>query len=129
MRLISGTFCVHTSTKVFRARGDVHVFRFRRPDEGGPPHISYKYFWQSPTWLPEDGSSLKILNSRPDLRTARLRVCDFYEGSMDAITPQMKKLLRWLAKHRTLGLTTESHVDAWKTYFRQLPKTPTPSFP
>ena len=49
----------------YGSSGQVHVLRFQRRAGCATPHISYKFWWQSPQWLPEDGSSLKILNTRP----------------------------------------------------------------
>ena len=54
-----------TSFTGYGGSGQVHVFRYRRLPGRGPPHVSYKYWWQSESWLPADGSSLRILKSRP----------------------------------------------------------------
>ena len=43
----------------YGSAGNVHVLKFERIGEGVLP-ISYKYWHQSRSWLPEDGSSSKF---------------------------------------------------------------------
>ena len=59
---------LYSEFKGHGSSGQIHVFRFRRVDGSLHPHISYKFWHQSSTWLPADGFSLRILSSRPDLR-------------------------------------------------------------
>jgi len=65
---------LNSEFKNYGATGPVHVFRFKRQIGRATPHISYKYWSQDAKWLPADGSSLKVLNTRPDLRTAEMKV-------------------------------------------------------
>ena len=87
---------LYSEFKGHGSSGQIHVFRFRRVDGSPQPHISYKYWHQSPTWLPADGSSLRILNSRPDLRDAKqVKVSPYVAGAMNDLPALQQTLLHW----------------------------------
>ena len=105
----------------YGSSGNVHVLKYERIGNAGPPHISYKFWHQSPKWLPEDGSSLKVLSSRPDLSDLKtLEVSPLVENHMDVLVGLQKPLLKWLAAQRQVGLVSPEVVQSWKNYFKTL---------
>jgi hypothetical protein len=104
----------------YGSSGNVHVVRFERRGEG-PPHISYKYWHQSQQWLPADGSSLKVLNSRPDLGDLKsLQLEAPAKNHEETLVRLQKPLLKWMQQQLNHGLVETAHISAWKTYFRGL---------
>ena len=122
-RMTSGVGCRHfyNGFSGYGSSGNVHVLKFERTGNAGPPHISYKFWQQSPQWLPEDGSSLKVLSSRPDLSDLKtLKVSPLVENHMDVLVGLQKPLLKWLAGQRQVGLVSVEVVQSWKNYFKTL---------
>jgi hypothetical protein len=113
----------------YGSRGEVHLLRFLRKEKSAPPHISYKYWHQSEEWHPLDGSSLTILTTRPDLRTAKISVSAQREEAWKDTLKLQKKILRWMDTQLSLGLATQTHIASWQSYFRTLSQVPKPSFP
>ena len=104
----------------YGSAGNVHVLKFERIGEGAP-HISYKFWHQSPSWLPEDGSSLKILSTRPDMADLKtLKVAALQENHEEVLVGLQKPVLKWLAAQRELGLVIAEDVQSWKDYYKTL---------
>ncbi len=75
------------------------IWFHRREGQLIGPHISYKYWWRSSSWLPEDGSSLTILNTRPSLLGKPVpSVSPYVEQGWEESVKMQKKLLGWLVK-------------------------------
>ena len=107
----------------YGSSGNVHVMRFRRLPDRQTPHIDYKYWHQSSTWLPEDGSSLKVLNSRPNLEDlTELKVERHVDEHEDVLVRSQKPILKWLQEQKTVGMVSDQDIVAWKTYFKSLGK-------
>ena len=100
--------------------GQIHVFRFRRVADRKSPHISYKYWHQSPTWLPADGSSLQILSTRPDLRDVK-EVSPLSKSAMGELPGLQKSVLKWLARRVEQGLATQGDIELWRVFFKKVP--------
>ena len=105
----------------YGSSGNVHVVRYQRRQGSSTPHISYKFWHQSPTWLPSDGTSLKPLNTRPDLGDLKtLQVESHVDNYADVLVRHEKPLLKWLQQQETVGLVSEDDIMTWKTYFKSL---------
>jgi hypothetical protein len=86
--------------------------------------ISYKYWHQSPTWLPEDGSSLQVLTTRPDLRgvgDAQVQVSPFKKSAMQGLAALQKSVLKWMIERKRLDLATENDIELWRAHFARIP--------
>ena len=106
----------------YGSSGNVHVLRFSRR-RGRPPHITYKYWHQSPQWLPADGTSLKLLDTRPDLGDLlSLKLVPPEEKHEETLIRLQKPVLSWMQQQQRMGLVSEAQVSSWKTYFRSLGK-------
>jgi hypothetical protein len=104
----------------YGSAGNVHVMRFQRRGEG-TPHISYKYWHQSTQWLPADGSSLKTLNTRPNLKDlTSLQLCPPMKDHVETLVRLQKPLLKWMREQEQTGLVTSEQVASWKSYFLTL---------
>ena len=104
----------------YGSSGNVHIMKFERRGSGSP-HISYKYWAQSPTWLPADGTSIKILNGRPTLQDLKcMDRAPLVADHQDVLVGLQKPLLKWLAAQRSMGLVKEEDVSSWKQYFSTL---------
>jgi len=114
----------------YGSAGAVHVMKYHRQTPyPAPPHVSYKYWHQSPKWLPADGSSLRILSTRPDLRDLNeLKVCAFIDDHAAVVTKLKMPTMKWVSSQVPYGLVKESHVADWKAFFDAIPKTPTATF-
>jgi hypothetical protein len=120
---------LYSEFKGHGSSGQIHVFRFRRVDGSHQPHISYKYWHQSPTWLPADGSTLRILNSRPDLRDAKqVKVSPYVAGAMKDLPALQQKLLHWLRQRQDLGMVPATEIARWKAFFAKIPAVATSTF-
>ena len=107
----------------YGSSGAVHVLKFERRQDMSTPHISYKYWNQSTEWLPEDGTTLKVLSSRPDLSDLKnLKLETHVEDYADVLTRLQKPVLKWMTEQRQSGLVTEDDVSCWKAYFKSLRK-------
>ena len=105
----------------YGSAGNVHVMRFQRRTGSSTPHVSYKYWHQSPQWLPADGSSLKILNTRPDLADLKtMKVEQHVPEHQEVLVRHQKPLLKWLLNQQSVGLVSEADVTSWKMYFKSL---------
>ena len=113
----------------YGSSGNVHVIKYDRRGSG-PPHVCYKYWHQSSTWMPADGSSIKILETRPDLSDLScLKLEKHVNEYPDVLLRLQKPLLTWLHSQRPLGLVTDDDINSWKAYFRSLHNIETPTFP
>ena len=105
----------------YGSAGNVHVFKYQRMNGSTTPHISYKYWHQSAEWLPADGSSLKILDSRPNLGDlTALQPAAHVDEHKDVLLGLQKPLLKWLQQQQSLSLVSAEDVKAWKHYFKTL---------
>lgn len=104
----------------YGSSGNVHVFRYQRRGQG-PPHVSYKYWHQSTEWLPAGGESLKILETRPDLRDLKaMQVEAHIDDAQEVLIKLQKPVLKWLQEQAGLGLIGDDKVASWKSYFKTL---------
>ena len=104
----------------YGSAGNVHVFRYQRRGNG-PPHIQYKYWHQSPEWLPSSGESLKILETRPDLSDLKtLQVEAHVDDAAETLSKLQKPVLKWLQQQAQFGIVHEDDVKSWKAYFKSL---------
>ena len=112
----------------YGSSGAVHVLKFQRR-EGESPHISYKYWHQSAKWLPDDGSSLKILNTRPNLGDlSQLSLSPFVEEHEALVSKLKLPTLKWLQTQQKFGLVTSAQIASWDKFYESMPSEPTATF-
>ena len=98
--------------------GQIHVF-----DSNAELVVRTQYWHQSPTWLPEDGSSLQVLTKRPDLRgmgDVQVQVSPFTKSAMQGLAALQKSVLKWMIERKSLGLATENDIESWRMHFARI---------
>ena len=120
----------HLNTRFsgYGSSGQIHVFRFKRLSGQSTPHISYKYWTQSSVWPPEDGSSLKILNTRPNLLNADVKVSPYVISTMMELPSLQKRVIKWLRHMKDMDFVSELDMEQWRCFFRRIPPHPTSTF-
>ena len=94
-----GLFAEHLDPEFsgFGSTSPVHVIKYERREGSTTPHISYKYWSQSQAWLPEDGSSLRILRTRPTVSDFEsIAISKYPEEMVHKMELFQKPVLRFL---------------------------------
>ena len=115
--------------KGYGSSGQVHVIRFRRMPGTDIPHIDYKYWHQSPAWLPQTGS-LRILKTRPSLSdVSTVTMSPYIKAVMTKLPALQQRVLRFLQERKKIGLVSDEDINHWISHFKAIPAQPWQTFP